>query len=77
MKATTEIPQLEKQVGQKATINVGYLVRNNMPNRLMLLLDKLLVRKQTLIETINSPLKNISRLLIPGMAASVILRSIC
>ncbi|HXW01045.1 MAG TPA: IS982 family transposase [Anaerolineae bacterium] len=37
-------------------------VRKNMPNRLMPLMDKLLVRKRALIETINDQLKNISQI---------------
>ena len=37
-------------------------VRKNMKNRLMRLWDKLLLRKRTLIETINDQLKNISQI---------------
>ena len=37
-------------------------IRKNMQNRLMRLWDKLLVRKRSLIETINDQLKNISYL---------------
>jgi hypothetical protein len=37
-------------------------VRRNMKNRLMRLWDKLLLRKRTLIETINDQLKNISQI---------------
>jgi hypothetical protein len=37
-------------------------IRKNMPNRLMPLLDKLLARKRSIIETINDQLKNISQI---------------
>lgn len=37
-------------------------VRRNMKNRLMLLSDKLLLRKRAIIETINDQLKNISQI---------------
>jgi hypothetical protein len=37
-------------------------IRKNMQNRLMLLMDKLLLRKRALIETINDQLKNISQI---------------
>ena len=37
-------------------------VRKNMPNRLMPLIDKLLLRKRSIIETINDQLKNISQI---------------
>lgn len=37
-------------------------IRKNMPNRLLPLLDKLLVRKRSIIETINDQLKNISQI---------------
>jgi hypothetical protein len=36
-------------------------IRKNMKNRLMPLMDKLLVRKRAIIETINDQLKNISQ----------------
>ena len=37
-------------------------IRKNMPNRLMPLIDKLLARKRSIIETINDQLKNISQI---------------
>ena len=37
-------------------------IRKNMPNRLLPLLDKLLARKRSIIETINDQLKNISQI---------------
>lgn len=37
-------------------------VRKNMPNRLMALSDKLLLRQRSIIETINDQLKNISQI---------------
>jgi hypothetical protein len=37
-------------------------VRKNMKNRLMLLQEKLLLRKRNIIETVNDQLKNISQL---------------
>jgi IS5 family transposase len=37
-------------------------VRKNMPNRLLLLSDKLLLRQRSIIETINDQLKNISQI---------------
>jgi hypothetical protein len=37
-------------------------IRKNMQNRLMALLDKLLLRKRALIETVNDQLKNISQI---------------
>jgi transposase len=37
-------------------------LRKNMPNRLMPLMDKLLARKRSIIETINDQLKNISQI---------------
>jgi hypothetical protein len=37
-------------------------IRRNMKNRMMRLWDKLLLRKRTLIETINDQLKNISQI---------------
>lgn len=37
-------------------------IRKNMKNRLMPLIDKLLVRKRAIIETINDQLKNISQI---------------
>lgn len=37
-------------------------VRRNMKNRLLLLLDKILLRKRFIIETINDQLKNISQI---------------
>lgn len=37
-------------------------VRRNMKNRLMLLVDKLLLRKRSIIETVNDQLKNISQI---------------
>jgi hypothetical protein len=37
-------------------------VRKNMKNQLMLLEDKLLLRKRSLIETVNDQLKNISQI---------------
>ena len=37
-------------------------VRKNMKNRLMLLSDRLLLRKRSIIETINDQLKNISQI---------------
>ena len=40
-------------------------IRKNMKNRLMVLQDKLLVRKRSIIETINDQLKNISHILHP------------
>jgi hypothetical protein len=42
----------------------------NMPNRLMPLLDKLLARKRSLVETINDQLKNISQQVIKQCDAS-------
>ena len=37
-------------------------IRRNMKNRLMLLEDKLMLRKRSIIETINDQLKNISQI---------------
>ena len=37
-------------------------IKKNMKNKLMLITDKLLLRKRTLIESINEQLKNISQL---------------
>lgn len=37
-------------------------IRKNMPNQLMPLMDKLLTRKRSLIETINDQLKNVSQI---------------
>jgi hypothetical protein len=37
-------------------------IRKNMPNQLMPLMDKLLTRKRSIIETINDQLKNISQI---------------
>ena len=37
-------------------------IRKNMANRLMPLMDKLLARKRSIIETINDQLKNISQI---------------
>jgi hypothetical protein len=37
-------------------------IRSNMKNKLMPYLDKLLLRKRSIIETINDPLKNISQI---------------
>jgi transposase len=37
-------------------------IRKNMPNQLMPLMDKLLIRKRSIIETINDQLKNISQI---------------
>ena len=37
-------------------------IRKNMKNRLMVLTDKLLLRKRSIIETINDQLKNISQI---------------
>ena len=37
-------------------------VRKNMKNRLLSLFDKLLLRKRSIIETVNDPLKNISQI---------------
>ena len=37
-------------------------VRKNMKNKLLPLFDKLLLRKRSIIETINDPLKNISQI---------------
>lgn len=36
--------------------------RKNIKNKLMSLVDKLLLRKRALIETVNDPLKNISQI---------------
>jgi hypothetical protein len=37
-------------------------LRRNMKNKLLPLFDKLLLRKRSLIETVNDPLKNISQI---------------
>lgn len=37
-------------------------LKKNMNNQLMLLFDKLLLRKRAIIETVNDPLKNISQI---------------
>jgi len=37
-------------------------IRKNMQNRLMPLIDKMLLRKRAIIETINDQLKNISQI---------------
>lgn len=37
-------------------------LKSNMKNKLMLMTDKLLLRKRSIIETINDPLKNISQI---------------
>ena len=37
-------------------------VRKNMKNKLLPLFDKLLLRKRSIIETVNDPLKNISQI---------------
>ncbi|TYP80298.1 DDE family transposase [Nitrosomonas communis] len=37
-------------------------VRNNMKNKLLPLFDKLLLRKRSIIETVNDQLKNISQI---------------
>jgi hypothetical protein len=53
-------PLVDQLLTQDVQLITG--IRKNMHNRLMLLRDKLLLRKRVLIETVNDQLKNISQI---------------
>jgi len=46
----------------KTDVQLVTKIRKNMKNKLMPLMDKVLLRKRALIETVNDPLKNISQI---------------
>src|SRR5688572_1603034 len=56
MKASTALEQRHAQ-----DLHLLTKLRRKMPNQLMPLLDKLLLRKRAILETIVDPLKNISQ----------------
>ena len=53
-------PLFDQLLAQDVQLVTG--IRKNMKNRLLPLWDKLLLRKRTLIETVNDQLKNISQI---------------
>ena len=52
-------------------------IKKNMKNSLMNLYDKLMLRKRSVIETVNDELKNVCQLSIPDTAPSTTLPQTC